>query len=90
MTWLRQEDGQVVIDVFRKSDKKYDRWAVSNCGVPDSTGGSQCAPSGGGCVSSCLDLLDIGYSTDVLHIGRQPNLVRCSGLRHLQSCVRRM
>lgn len=53
MTWLKQEDGQVVIDVFRKSDKKYDRWAISNCQPPDSTGGSQCAPSGGGCVSSC-------------------------------------
>ncbi|KAH7411541.1 hypothetical protein DE146DRAFT_784218 [Phaeosphaeria sp. MPI-PUGE-AT-0046c] len=49
MTWLKQEDGQVVIDVFRKSDSKYDRWAISNCVPPDSTGGSQCAPSGGGC-----------------------------------------
>jgi hypothetical protein len=54
MTWLTQEDGQVVIDVYRKSDKKYDRWAISNCKVPDSTGGSQCAPSGGGCVSDYL------------------------------------
>jgi hypothetical protein len=83
MTWLKQEDGQVVIDVFRKSDKKYDRWAISNCKSPDSTGGSQCVPTGGGCVSFCLDLPKIGARTDVLPIGYQPNPLRCPGLKLL-------
>jgi hypothetical protein len=50
VTWLVQEDGQVVVDLYRKSDKKYNRWAISNCQLA-TTGGSQCAPSGGGCVS---------------------------------------
>ncbi|KAL8919373.1 MAG: hypothetical protein Q9208_006826 [Pyrenodesmia sp. 3 TL-2023] len=42
MTWLREESGQVVIDVYRKSDKKYDRWAVNNCKSRDSSGGTHC------------------------------------------------
>ena len=50
VTWLHLEDGQVVVDIYRKSDKKYNRWAISNCQLA-TTGGSQCAPSGGGCVS---------------------------------------
>ncbi|RII22995.1 hypothetical protein CUC08_Gglean013145 [Alternaria sp. MG1] len=48
VTWLHLEDGQVVVDIYRKSDKKYNRWAISNC-QSATTGGSQCAPSGGGC-----------------------------------------
>lgn len=84
MTWLKQEDGQVVIDVYRKSDKKYDRWAISNCKPPDSTGGSQCAPSGGGCVSSCFGVLEIGYETDVLPKGHKPDTVRCTGLKQIR------
>ncbi|OAL02121.1 hypothetical protein IQ06DRAFT_346715 [Phaeosphaeriaceae sp. SRC1lsM3a] len=49
MTWLRQEDGQVVIDVYRKSDKKYDRWAITNCEGSTPLPGNQCGVAGGGC-----------------------------------------
>lgn len=54
MTWLRQEDGQTVIDVYRKSDKKYDRWAITNCQGSTPLPGSQCSGAGGGCVSGPL------------------------------------
>ncbi|KAH7412014.1 hypothetical protein DE146DRAFT_642006 [Phaeosphaeria sp. MPI-PUGE-AT-0046c] len=49
MTWLTQEDGQVVIDVYRKSDKKYDRWAISNCEGSTPLPGNQCGVAGGSC-----------------------------------------
>lgn len=51
MTWLRQEDGQTVIDVYRKSDRKYDRWAITNCEGSTPIPGGQCGVAGGGCVS---------------------------------------
>lgn len=81
MTWLRDESGQVVIDVYRKSDKKYDRWAVNNCKSPDTIGGSQCVPTGGGCVSGSLDFLDISNRTNPLRTGHNPSPLECPGLK---------
>ncbi|KAH6865559.1 hypothetical protein BKA58DRAFT_471524 [Alternaria rosae] len=47
-TWVYEGEDKVFLDVFRKSDKKYNRFEITNCQLA-STGGSQCAPSGGGC-----------------------------------------
>lgn len=70
MTWLRQEDGQVVIDVYRKSDKKYDRWAITNCEGSTPLPGNQCGVAGGGCVSDFSTLgtsvCDVGTFTDLM------------------------
>jgi hypothetical protein len=85
MTWFTDENGQSVIDVFRKSDKIYDRWAVTNCKVPDSTGGSQCAPSGGSCVSCSLDLPDVGYCINLICTGSYPDPLQCPGLKYRRS-----
>jgi hypothetical protein len=83
MTWLRDESGQAVIDVFRKSDKKYDRWTIKGCSSPGA-GGSQCSPTGGGCVSGPLG--DISYCINTLHTERYcPSPLRCPGLKHRRS-----
>ena len=49
-SWVYEGEDKVFLDVFRKSDKKYNRFEITNCQLA-TTGGSQCAPSGGGCVS---------------------------------------
>jgi len=54
-TWVYEQNGpgSVAIDLFRKSDKIYNRFEVSNCQLA-SIGGTQCAPADGGCVSCGL------------------------------------
>ncbi|KAM0189316.1 hypothetical protein ACHAPA_007869 [Fusarium lateritium] len=53
VTFLKDDSGNPAIDVYHKSDKKYDRYSFSNCKAP-TVGGSQCAPQGGGCDTNII------------------------------------
>ncbi|KAF5654567.1 hypothetical protein FHETE_11285 [Fusarium heterosporum] len=53
VTFLKDPSGNPAIDLYHKTDKKYDRYSFGNCQAP-TTGGGQCVPKGGGCDTTII------------------------------------